>query len=60
MKNAPTKDELPLAIDKNSRFKYDPGGNVMNTWRKYGWTPPTEYRTDYFFGTNREALNVNA
>ena len=39
---------------KNSTFKYTPGGNVQATWRKYGWVPPSEYRDDYLFKTNRE------
>lgn len=39
----------------NSTFKYTPGGNVQATWRKYGWVPPSEYRDDYLFKTNREA-----
>ena len=39
---------------KNSTFKYKPGGDVQTTWRKYGWVPPSEYRTDYLFKTHRE------
>lgn len=41
--------------EKNSTFKYTPGGNVQAVWRKHGWVPPTEYRDDYLFKTNREA-----
>ena len=51
------KYDLPLAIDKNSRFVYASGSNVMATWRKYGFVPPTEYRDDYMFGKNREEAN---
>lgn len=40
--------------DLNSTFKYTPGGNVQSVWRKYGWSPPTEYRNDYLFKQNRE------
>ena len=39
--------QLPLAIDKNSRFVYQGGADVQKIWRKYGWVPPSEYRTDY-------------
>lgn len=40
--------------DPNSTFRYTPGGNVQGVWRKYGWVPPSEYRNDYLFKTNRE------
>ena len=43
--------------EKNSTFKYTPGGNVQAVWRKHGWVPPTEYRDDYLFKANREARN---
>lgn len=45
----------PLACDTNSTFVYQAGSDVQKTWRKYGWTPPTEYRSDYEFAKNREA-----
>jgi hypothetical protein len=35
-------------------FVYRKGADVATTWRRYGWTPPTEYRTDYEFKKNRE------
>lgn len=40
----------------NSIFKYTSGGNCQAIWRKYGWVPPSEYRNDYLFKHNREAL----
>lgn len=46
--------KTPLAIDTNSTFVYQSGADVQKTWRKYGWTPPTEYRTDYEFGKHKE------
>lgn len=51
------KHDLPLAIDRDSKFVYASGSNVMATWRKYGFVPPTEYRDDYMFGKNREEAN---
>lgn len=30
------------------------GANVMATFKRYGWTPPSEYRNDYFFKINRD------
>lgn len=43
-------------MDLNSTFKYTAGGNCQAIWRKYGWTPPSEYRNDYLFKQNREIL----
>lgn len=51
------KEPLPLAADRDSKFVYASGSNVMATWRKYGFIPPTEYRDDYMFGKNREEAN---
>lgn len=51
------KSPLPLALDRNSKFVYASGANVMGTWKKYGFVPPTEYRDDYMFGKNREEAN---
>jgi hypothetical protein len=42
-------------MEVNSTFKYTPGGNVQAVWKKYGWTPPSEYRNDYLFKQNRDA-----
>lgn len=30
------------------------GANVMATWKRNGFVPPTEYRNDYRFKLNRE------
>ena len=35
-------------------FVYLKGADVAQTWRRYGWTPPSEYRNDYEFKKNRE------
>ena len=50
----PKTKASPMALDKNSKFVYQSGSDVQKTWRKYGWTPPTEYRTDYEFGKHKE------
>ena len=42
--------EMPLLIDKDSAFIYQGGSDVQKVWKKYGWIPPSEYRTDYEFG----------
>jgi hypothetical protein len=44
-----------MALDRNSKFVYQSGSDVQKTWRKYGWTPPSEYRTDYEFAKNKES-----
>lgn len=48
------KPKQPMALDLNSKFVYKAGADVMATWRKHGFVPPTEYRNDYLFKKNRE------
>lgn len=43
-----------MLCDPKSGFKYKSGGDCQSIWRKYGWVPPSEYRTDYLFKHNRE------
>jgi hypothetical protein len=55
-KEQPKKEKrLPLATDKDSRFKYSGGADVMKVWRSYGFVPPSEVRNDYLFKANRDA-----
>ena len=51
-----SEPKAPMALDKDSKFVYQSGADVQKTWRKYGWTPPSEYRNDYEFGKNRGQL----
>ena len=44
----------PLALGLNSKFVYSKGSDVMKTFRRHGFVPPTEYRDDYLFKKNRE------
>ena len=46
-----------FAIDTNSAFVYANGSDVMKTFKRYGFVPPTEYRNDYLFKKNREMNN---
>ena len=46
-----------MVLDKNSKFVYKRGSDVMKTFKKYGFVPPSEYRNDYLFKKNREAGN---
>jgi hypothetical protein len=52
-----TKIEPPkpsLATDVNSKFVYSNGSDVMKTFKRYGFVPPSEVRNDYLFKKNRE------
>lgn len=52
-----TKRKLPTAKLYDPDFEYTPAEhtNVTALWRKLGWTPPTEYRTDYNFKQEKGA-----
>ena len=45
---------LPLAVDRDSKFVWTTGSDVMKTFKKYGFVPPSEVRNDYLFKKNRE------
>jgi hypothetical protein len=47
----------PLAIERGSKFVYTNGSDVMKTFKRYGFVPPSEYREDYLFKKNRENKN---
>jgi hypothetical protein len=49
------KPAIPL---HDSRFKYVPAAqtNVLATWRRFGFVPPTEANPDYF-KTIKQELN---
>lgn len=47
----------PMALDKNSKFVYTKGADVMKTFKRFGFVPPTEYRDDFLFKLNREMNN---
>ena len=44
----------PLAIERGSKFVYSNGSDVMKTFKRYGFIPPSEVRNDYLFKKNRE------
>jgi hypothetical protein len=44
-----------MATDINSKFVYTGGADVLKTFKKFGFVPPTEYREDYLFKFNRDA-----
>jgi hypothetical protein len=54
----PKEDKLSMATDTNSKFVYTGGSDVLKTFKRYGFVPPTEYRNDYLFKTNREATKA--
>lgn len=49
------KKQLVLVEEKKKEplGKWTTGADVMMTFKRFGFVPPTEYRTDYLFGTNR-------
>jgi hypothetical protein len=51
----PKRRMQAMAIDTNSKFVYTGGSDVLKTFKRYGFVPPTEYRDDYLFKLNREA-----
>ena len=53
----PKEKKPPLAIDIDSKFVYSNGSDVMKTWKRFGFVPPSEVRNDYFFKKNRENKN---
>lgn len=52
---APKK--APLMLEKNSKFVYTKGADVLKTFKRYGFVPPTEVRNDFLFKKNREMNN---
>jgi hypothetical protein len=53
----PREKKKPMMLDKNSKFVYTKGADVMKIFKRFGFVPPTEYRDDYLFKKNRENLN---
>jgi hypothetical protein len=49
------KERQPLALDRNSKFVYTGGADVLARWKQHGFVPPSEVRDDYLFKVNREA-----
>jgi len=47
----------PKLTDKDSKFVWTKGADVMKTFKRHGFVPPSEYRTDYLFKKNRELTN---
>ena len=50
----PKEKKPALATDTNSKFVYSNGSDVMKTWKRFGFIPPSEVRNDYLFRKNRE------
>ena len=53
--NQPKERRQDMATDINSKFVYTGGADVLKTFKKFGFVPPTEYREDYLFKFNRDA-----
>jgi hypothetical protein len=46
--------KVPLATDRESQFVWLAGSDVMQTFKRHGFVPPSEYRNDFLFKKNRE------
>jgi hypothetical protein len=58
VEDEPKKEfKSPLAVGLNSKFVYSKGSDVLKTFRRHGFVPPSEYREDYLFKKNREMTN---
>ena len=55
VKDRPKERRQDMATDINSKFVYTGGADVLKTFKRFGFVPPTEYRDDYLFKINREA-----
>ncbi len=51
------EDKPHMATDRDSKFVWTIGADVMKTFKRHGFVPPTEYRNDYLFKVNREMKN---
>lgn len=38
----------PTVPASDPRFKWTSGSDVQATWRRFGWTPPSEGRTQFY------------
>ena len=47
------EDTRKFAVAKDSTFSYKSGADVVSTWKKTEWVAPSEYRTDYLFGSKK-------
>ena len=41
----PPHSKISYPSVPNDTFKWSSGSDVQATWRKYGWTPPSEHMT---------------
>jgi len=50
----PQEIKPSMAVERNSKFVWTRGADVMKTFKRNGFVPPTEYRDDFLFKMNRE------
>ena len=50
----PKEIKPSMAVERNSKFVWTRGADVMKTFKRHGFVPPTEYRDDFLFKVNRE------
>jgi hypothetical protein len=47
---------IPSIPATDPRFKWTPHGDVQAVWRRFGWTPPSEKRTEFYEDPVREPV----
>lgn len=52
-----TDPTIPIS---DPRFKWTSGADVQATWRRFGWTPPSAGRTQFFDEPVREPVHLVA
>ena len=54
VREEPKEVKPSMAVERNSKFVWTRGADVMKTFKRYRFVPPTEYRDDFLFKINRE------
>jgi hypothetical protein len=55
MSKQQSKVKLPSILDPDFRYIRADDTDILRTWKRQGWQPPTEYRTDYLFKQEKGA-----